>query len=104
ATGKKSSIRNPQSEIRNLQSPLRPLLLYPEPRLVEVISVAPDGPPQMITLDARRERIVQHWGPERIETLWWQGPSVRRDYYRVATESAGQWWIFRQLADTRWFL
>jgi protein ImuB len=108
ATGKKGSIRNPGyplgAAIRNPQSFARPLLLYPEPRLVEVISVAPDGAPQVITLDARRERIVQHWGPERIETLWWQGPSVRRDYYRVATEGAGQWWIFRQLAGGRWFL
>ena len=30
---------------------------------------------------------MQHWGPERIETLWWRGPSVRRDYYRIAVES-----------------
>jgi protein ImuB len=95
---------NPQSEIPNPQFSARPLLLYPEPRLVEVICVAPDGPPQFIWLSNRRERIVEHWGPERIETLWWQGPSVRRDYYRIATEAAGQWWIFRQLADGGWFL
>ena len=43
----------------------------------------------------------QHWGPERIETLWWRGPSVRRDYYRIATESGSQQWIFRRLADGR---
>jgi len=82
----------------------RPLLLYPEPRPVEVISVSPDGPPQAVWLDARRERITQHWGPERIETLWWRGPSVRRDYYRVATQSGRMFWIFRRLADGRWFL
>ena len=40
-----------------------------------------------------------HVGPERIETLWWRGPSVRRDYYRIATESGSQLWIFRRLAD-----
>jgi protein ImuB len=82
----------------------RPLLLYPEPRLVEVICVAPDGPPQAVWLDARRERITQHWGPERIETRWWAGASVRRDYYRVITESGDGLWIFRRLADGRWFL
>ncbi len=82
----------------------RPLLLYPDPRRVEVMSVAPDGIPQVIQLDSRRERIVQHWGPERIETLWWRGPSVRRDYYRIATESGEHWWIFRQLTDGQWFL
>ena len=36
-------------------------------------------------------------GPERIETLWWRGPSVRRDYYRVATESGRHLWMFRRL-------
>jgi hypothetical protein len=69
-----------------------------------VISVSPDGPPQAVWLGARRERITQSWGPERIETLWWAGASVRRDYYRVATESGSGLWIFRSLADSRWFL
>jgi protein ImuB len=53
---------------------------------------------------AAGERIVRHWGPERIETLWWRGPSVRRDYYRVATESGAHLWLFRRLTDNRWFL
>ena len=47
----------------------------------------------------RRERIVECVGPERIETLWWRGPSVRRDYYRVTTESGRYLWIFQRLAD-----
>jgi protein ImuB len=82
----------------------RPLLLYPEPQSIEVTAVAPEGPPQFIWLGTRRERITAHWGPERIETLWWRGPSVRRDYYRVATESGGQQWIFQRLSDGKWFL
>jgi protein ImuB len=82
----------------------RPLLLYPDPQPIEVLSVAPDGPPQFVWLDARRERITAHWGPERIETLWWRGPSVRRDYYRIATATGSQHWIFRRLADGQWFL
>jgi protein ImuB len=57
-----------------------------------------------VWLDGRRERVTQHWGPERIETLWWRGASVRRDYYRIATESDSWLWIFRRLADGRWFL
>jgi len=93
---------NPQSAIRNPQ--LRPLLLYPEPVPIEVICVAPDGPPRLVWLEGRRERIVAHWGPERIETLWWRGPSVRRDYYRIAPESGAPRWIFRRLVDGRWFL
>ncbi len=44
-------------------------------------------------------------GPERIETCWWTGNDVRRDYY-VAQESSGsRLWIFRERSgDRRWFL
>jgi protein ImuB len=82
----------------------RPLLLYPEAYPIEVTCVAPDGPPQFVWLENRRERVVHCFGPERIETLWWRGPSVRRDYYRVALESGVHWWIFRQLVDGDWFV
>jgi protein ImuB len=102
---RESRARNPALDPRpSALDAARPLLLYPEPRVVRVICVAPDGPPQLVWLDDRLERIVQHWGPERIETLWWHGPSVRRDYYRIAVESGEHWWIFRQLADGCWFL
>jgi protein ImuB len=82
----------------------RPLLLYPNPQPLEVTCVAPNGPPQFVWWRERREQIAQHWGPERIETLWWRGPSVRRDYYRVALATGGHLWLFRRLADGRWFL
>jgi protein ImuB len=84
--------------------PPRPLVLYPEVRAIEVMCVAPDGPPQFVWVRKHRERIVSCVGPERIETLWWRGPSVRRDYYRVATESDGHWWMFRRLVDGKWFI
>ena len=82
----------------------RPLLLYPTPQEMEVVCVVPDGPPQVVWIEKRRERIVECTGPERIETLWWRGPTVRRDYYRVATESGSHLWIFRRLTDDEWFL
>jgi protein ImuB len=85
-------------------SPCLPLLLHERPHGIEVVSIAPDGPPQFVWREGRRERIVHHAGPERIETLWWRGRSVRRDYYRVATESGSHLWIFRRLSDARWFL
>jgi protein ImuB len=105
--GKKTQrpqIDNLQFGFCNLQSSMRPLLLHPQPRTIEVVCVAPDGPPQFVWLDRGRERIVHYAGPERIETLWWRGTSVRRDYYRIAAESGSHLWIFRQLADARWFL
>jgi protein ImuB len=82
----------------------RPLLLYPRPRALEVMCIAPDGPPQFVWLQNRRQRITYFAGPERIETLWWRGPSLRRDYYRVAVESGSHLWIFCRLTDGRWFL
>lgn len=84
--------------------PPRPLSLYPQPQALEVVCVAPDGPPQAVWLGGRREPIVACTGPERIESLWWRGPSVRRDYYRVATEAGIHLWLFRRLGGSGWFM
>jgi protein ImuB len=92
------------STTNNSPSSPRPLLLYPKPQAVEVVCVAPDGPPQFLWLGQRRESVLACAGPERIETLWWRGPSVRRDYYRIAIESGSHLWIFRRLKDGRWFV
>jgi protein ImuB len=97
--GGKESIRRPHSS----GSPPRPLLLYAEPQMGDVTYVEPDGPPQFLWMNHHRERIVSFVGPERIETLWWRGPSVRRDYYRMATESGRHWWMFQRLEDGKWF-
>ena len=49
-------------------------------------------------------RAAFHWGPERIETAWWEGPCVRRDYFRVETDTGYLWWIFQDVTTGRWFL
>ena len=85
-------------------TPARPLVLCSKPQEIEVDCVVPDGPPQFVWLEKRRERIIESVGPERIETLWWRGPAVRRDYYRVTIESGRHLWIFERLVDQRWFL
>lgn len=60
--------------------------------------------------EARRRRVLRAQGPERIETAWWRGPCVRRDYFLVdcaaVEEGAGteRFWIFRRLRDDAWFL
>jgi protein ImuB len=69
-----------------------------------VVALAPDGPPVQILLNKGTYRIVRHWGPERIETGWWRGRSLRRDYYRLETRSGHWLWVFRQLTDGKWFL
>jgi protein ImuB len=44
-------------------------------------------------------------GPERIESGWWDGRDVRRDYYVARTGSGVRLWVFRERrAQGRWFL
>ena len=49
-------------------------------------------------------RTLRRWGPERIETSWWCGSTIRRDYWRVEIDN-GRWlWVYRNLDDHRWYL
>jgi len=44
-------------------------------------------------------------GPERIESGWWDGCDVQRDYYVARTQSGARLWIFRERrAPGGWFL
>jgi protein ImuB len=44
-------------------------------------------------------------GPERIESGWWDGRDVRRDYYVARTPAGARLWIFRERrAQGGWFL
>lgn len=64
----------------------------------------PDAPPTCLWLHDRWHRVAHAYGPERIETAWWRGPTVRRDYYVVETESGERFWLFHCRRDGRWFL
>jgi protein ImuB len=42
---------------------------------------------------------------ERIETGWWDGGEIGRDYYTAFDTDGVQLWIFRERANPhRWFL
>ena len=69
------------------QFPDRPLWLLPEPRPLEQ-----SGMPPMTS------------GPERIESGWWDGEDVQRDYYVVRMPSGPDLWVFRDLRDSQWYL
>jgi protein ImuB len=84
----------------------RPLYLKPRPIPIEVVSATPGGPPLRFFLGPNERSahvVVAHWGPERIETGWWRGRQVRRDYYGVETAAGGRFWLFRRLDDGQWF-
>jgi protein ImuB len=82
----------------------RPLRLARRPIPLEALAIAPEGPPIRFAWAGREYRVAVHWGPERIETGWWRGRPIRRDYYRVETDEGSRYWLFRRLRDGRWFL
>jgi protein ImuB len=44
-------------------------------------------------------------GPERVESGWWDGGDIERDYYQAQDAAGAKLWIFRDRAvRRRWFL
>jgi protein ImuB len=44
-------------------------------------------------------------GPERIESGWWDGADVERDYYVARDANGAHLWIYRECeSPRRWFL
>ena len=93
-----SSLRDNPSPRDAMRRPLK-LLSRPIPltvvgnRTLERVGQIPPG----FRLDGQLHRVARYWGPERIETGWWDGTSVRRDYFRVETDRGHWWWIFQDL-------
>ncbi|MDO9519136.1 MAG: hypothetical protein Q7L19_02850 [Pseudohongiella sp.] len=43
-------------------------------------------------------------GPERIETHWWSGKDIRRDYYIASNQQGMMLWVYRDIGKRSWFL
>jgi protein ImuB len=43
-------------------------------------------------------------GPERIETGWWDGQHIRRDYYVTHNPQGARLWVFRDRRTGAWYL
>jgi protein ImuB len=43
-------------------------------------------------------------GPERIETGWWDGRDIRRDYYIARNRRGMRLWVFRDYRESAWYL
>jgi protein ImuB len=43
-------------------------------------------------------------GPERIESGWWDGKGVTRDYYVAHPPQGGRWWVFQERQTKLWYL
>jgi protein ImuB len=65
--------------------PPRPCWLLPEPRAISV-------PAQLLA------------GPERIESGWWDGGDVARDYYLARGGDGARLWVYQDLRSGGWHL
>jgi protein ImuB len=75
--------------------PDRPVWLLAAPQLLE----SPRGRPR----HHGALRLLE--GPERIESGWWDGDDIRRDYYVARDTRGAMLWIYRECAGgRRWFL
>lgn len=71
----------------------RPFWMFPRPLRLEPLPRgatrepperrAASGVPVHFRYESRVHRVLCAQGPERIETAWWRGPSVRRDYFLI---------------------
>ena len=108
---KRSQVQTPDGERCELGTPdftrkrlRRPLRLFPKPILLKTSGEAGKKPPDMILWQGQLRRVGSCWGPERIETGWWRGPMVQRDYFRMELESGERLWVYRDLESGDWFL
>lgn len=84
----------------------RPLDLLAVPVAIAAVSKTGDaedsGPlngfPEWFRMRGRIHEVLAHWGPERIETRWWRGPLIRRDYFRVELADGSRVWIYYDLS------
>ncbi|GIW98976.1 MAG: nucleotidyltransferase [Pirellulaceae bacterium] len=85
----------------------RPTHLLAKPLAIEVMcSAAEPSPmsPLLMRVESRTHRVIEAVGPEQLEGGWWNGPSQRRQYYRVV-DSRGDWfWIFFDMNTKNWYL
>jgi protein ImuB len=74
---------------------VRPLWLLPRPRLLRERGGLPRW----------RGALCLEGEPERIETGWWDGQDVARDYYNARDAHGRRLWLFREREPPhRWFL
>lgn len=50
------------------------------------------------------ETIACQGQPERLETGWWDGQRVTRDYWIGQGESGRRYWVFQDRGSGEWFL
>jgi protein ImuB len=91
-----------------------------ELRLTSVVRRAPDAcagdmprpvwllkGPVLLPADLQelpQKGLILEEGPERIESGWWDGKDVARDYYVARQPRGARWWIFQERQSKGWYL
>jgi len=91
-------------EAQDIPARPRPVRLLPRPLQVPAMALRPEGPPGWFRWQGQSYEVLMAVGPERLETGWWRGRDIQRDYFRVLVRSGGQYWLFRDRSSGRWFL
>lgn len=74
----------------------RPLWLLDHPRPLKAVAEKPHYRDDPLSLIA---------GPERIESGWWDGDEVRRDYFIAQTPDHATLWVYRERRESGgWYL
>jgi protein ImuB len=78
----------PDEKRSGMAFPERPLWLLQQPKPLQLAS-----PPMLVA------------GPERIESGWWDGADVQRDYYVLCTDEHAKLWAYRDHErNGEWYL
>jgi len=75
-------------------SRIRPLWLFASPRRMETRCGKP----------VYHGRLTFVSDAERIESGWWDGHDIRRDYYSVTGDCGRRLWIYQDCRDSDWYL
>ena len=89
------AVAGPDSKPLRLDFGERPFWLLERPRRLAEIGAVPhyDGPLDLLA------------GPERIESGWWDGDDVARDYFIARTQNEALVWIYREWrSEGGWYL
>jgi protein ImuB len=63
--------------------------------------------PVLLSADLQQLRqggLILEQGPERIESGWWDGKDVARDYYIARQIHGARWWVFQERQTKGWYL
>jgi protein ImuB len=72
----------------------RPVWLLAEPEMLRAADLQ----------RLREGALILEEGPERIESGWWDGRGVARDYYIARQVHGARWWIFQERHTQEWYL